>query len=45
MVLADVCEKLEKLVALSEDPRMAAGRTGDITQTVMSIAEAFLQAV
>ena len=45
MVLAEVCEKLEKLAALSEDPRIAGGRTGDIMQTVMSITEALLQTI
>jgi hypothetical protein len=45
MVLAEVCEKLEKLVALSEDPRIAGGRTGDIMQTVMSITVALLQTI
>lgn len=26
LVLANICEKLEKLVVVSEDPRMAAGK-------------------
>jgi hypothetical protein len=42
IVLSSICEKLEKFVVISEDPRLASGKKKDINQAVLSIVETFL---
>lgn len=44
LLLATLCEKLEKLVVLIEDPRMGA-KSRDILQAVLHLVEGFLCSV
>lgn len=41
-ILAVICEKLEKLLVVSEDPRLASGKRNEIQTVVLSIVENFL---
>lgn len=37
-----ICEKLEKLLVVSEDPRLASGKNNEIRTVVLSLVENFL---
>jgi len=44
-VLAILCEKLEKLVIISEDPRIGAGKSKEIDLAILGLVESFLSCV
>ena len=45
LLLSIICEKLEKLEVLSEDPRVSSNKQKDIKNGIISIIELFLGAV
>ncbi len=42
LILAVICEKLEKLMIVSEDPRIAGGKKSEIQNAALSLVEIFL---
>jgi hypothetical protein len=43
-IIANICEKIEKLTVMSEDPRMASGNKGQeiLHQGILGMVEMFL---
>ncbi len=44
-MLAILCEKLEKLVIIGEDPRIGAGKSKDMNLAILGLVESFLSCV
>lgn len=45
VIIANICEILEKLAVISDDPRIGKGKQKDILSAVLSIVETFISSV